>query len=247
MTCTLPKAFVVAKRIADHLSGIGWDIFARPQAGGNSPRGQRQAVAVMELDGSSALCPAGRRHRRLRLRPLDQQGCQKSQMIALLPAGVRGMTSSATLLGESRRLLPRPGRIRPLGKGSRRQTQHLAGLAHAAGHGRVRNAPRAARIPLRRQQDRRRLNPPTVAARLDGLPASKPGAKLASAVIMHGPQGTGKSTIFQTLAKIYGDYSTVLNQRGLEDKFNNDWSDSKLFILAEESSPVPKCGTSKRA
>ena len=51
---------------------------------------------------------------------------------------------------------------------------------------------------------------------------------------MHGPQGTGKSTVFQTLAKIYGDYSTVLNQRGLEDKFNADWSDSKLFILAEE-------------
>ena len=26
----------------------------------------------------------------------------------------------------------------------------------------------------------------------------------------------------------------MLNQRGLEDKFNSDWSDSKLFILAEE-------------
>ncbi len=51
---------------------------------------------------------------------------------------------------------------------------------------------------------------------------------------MHGPQGTGKSTVFQALAKIYGDYATVLNQRGLEDKFNADWSDSKLFILAEE-------------
>jgi len=65
-------------------------------------------------------------------------------------------------------------------------------------------------------------------------PLQNPGAKMASAVIMHGPQGTGKSTVFQSLAKIYGDYSTVLNQRGLEDKFNSDWSDSKLFILAEE-------------
>lgn len=65
-------------------------------------------------------------------------------------------------------------------------------------------------------------------------PLQNPGAKMNSAVIMHGPQGTGKSTVFQTLAKIYGDYSTVLNQRGLEDKFNADWSDSKLFILAEE-------------
>lgn len=65
-------------------------------------------------------------------------------------------------------------------------------------------------------------------------PLQHPGAKMSSAVIMHGPQGTGKSTVFQTLAKIYGDYATVLNQRGLEDKFNSDWADSKLFILAEE-------------
>lgn len=65
-------------------------------------------------------------------------------------------------------------------------------------------------------------------------PLQNPGAKMASAIVMHGPQGTGKSTFFQTYAKIFGDYATVLNQRGLEDKFNSDWSDSKLFLLAEE-------------
>lgn len=65
-------------------------------------------------------------------------------------------------------------------------------------------------------------------------PLQNPGAKLPSAVIMHGPQGSGKSTIFQCLARIYGQYSTVLNQRGLEDKFNADWVDSKLYLLAEE-------------
>ena len=65
-------------------------------------------------------------------------------------------------------------------------------------------------------------------------PLQHPGAKLPSAVIMHGPQGTGKSTIFQVLARIYGQYATVLNQRGLEDKFNADWVDSKLYLLAEE-------------
>jgi putative DNA primase/helicase len=65
-------------------------------------------------------------------------------------------------------------------------------------------------------------------------PLKNPGAKMASAIIMHGPQGTGKSTFFQTYAKIFGDYATVLNQRGLEDKFNSDWTDSKLFLLAEE-------------
>lgn len=65
-------------------------------------------------------------------------------------------------------------------------------------------------------------------------PLQNPGAKMSTAVIMHGPQGTGKSTIFQVLAKIYGKYATVLNQRGLEDKFNSDWVDCKLFLLAEE-------------
>lgn len=66
-------------------------------------------------------------------------------------------------------------------------------------------------------------------------PLQHPGAKLGSAVIMHGPQGTGKSVIFnRVMATIYGDYATVLNQRGLEDRFNADWIDSKLYMCAEE-------------
>ena len=66
-------------------------------------------------------------------------------------------------------------------------------------------------------------------------PLQHPGAKMGSAVIMHGPQGTGKSVIFnRVLASIYGNYATVLNQRGLEDRFNADWIDSKLYMCAEE-------------
>ena len=66
-------------------------------------------------------------------------------------------------------------------------------------------------------------------------PLQHPGAKMGSAVIMHGPQGTGKSVIFnRVLSAIYGQYATVLNQRGLEDRFNSDWMDSKLYMCAEE-------------
>jgi putative DNA primase/helicase len=65
-------------------------------------------------------------------------------------------------------------------------------------------------------------------------PLQNPGAKMLSAIILHGPQGTGKSLIFRTLASIYGKYATVIGNRGIEDKFNADWADSKLFILAEE-------------
>ena len=70
-------------------------------------------------------------------------------------------------------------------------------------------------------------------------PLQHPGAKMAAAVIMHGPQGTGKSMVFKALAKIYGmghpyrDYSVVLDQKALQDNFNADW-ENKLFVLAEE-------------
>lgn len=65
-------------------------------------------------------------------------------------------------------------------------------------------------------------------------PLQNPGAKMGSALIFHGPQGTGKSLIFRVLAAIYGRYATVIGNSGIEDKFNADWSDSKCFILAEE-------------
>lgn len=65
-------------------------------------------------------------------------------------------------------------------------------------------------------------------------PIQHPGAKMHTAIVVHGPQGTGKSLFFETYAKIYGPYSRVLGQEALEDKFNADWSEKKLFILADE-------------
>lgn len=65
-------------------------------------------------------------------------------------------------------------------------------------------------------------------------PIQFPGAKLKSAIVIHGPQGTGKSMVFEAVARIYGEYSMVLNQGAIEDKFNADWSERKLFILADE-------------
>lgn len=72
------------------------------------------------------------------------------------------------------------------------------------------------------------------------FPLQNPGAKMQSAIIMHGPQGTGKSTVFKTVARIYGyrgnpyrNYAIVLDQKALASNFNPDWDD-KLFVLAEE-------------
>lgn len=65
-------------------------------------------------------------------------------------------------------------------------------------------------------------------------PIQNPGAKMHSAIVVHGPQGTGKSLFFEAICKIYGEYGRILGQEALEDKFNADWAEKKLFILADE-------------
>lgn len=64
-------------------------------------------------------------------------------------------------------------------------------------------------------------------------PLQHPGAKLASALVFHGPQGTGKNLFFEAIASIYGRYALVVGQDQLEDKFN-DWVSQKLFLIGDE-------------
>lgn len=65
-------------------------------------------------------------------------------------------------------------------------------------------------------------------------PLQHPGAKMQSAIVIHGPQGSGKSRFFEAYAKIHGRCGRVLGQEALEDKFNADWAEAKTFILADE-------------
>lgn len=65
-------------------------------------------------------------------------------------------------------------------------------------------------------------------------PLQHRGAKMHTALVIHGPQGTGKSRFFEAYGKIFGPYFRVLGQEALEDKFNADWAEKKLFILADE-------------
>ncbi len=65
-------------------------------------------------------------------------------------------------------------------------------------------------------------------------PIQHPGAKMHSALVVHGPQGTGKSLFFEKYGSIFGDYFRVLGADAIEDKFNSDWAQKKLFILADE-------------
>lgn len=64
-------------------------------------------------------------------------------------------------------------------------------------------------------------------------PLQRPGAKMRTTVVMHGPQGTGKNLFFEAYMAIFGPYGRVIDQAAIEDKFN-DWASRKLFLIADE-------------
>lgn len=65
-------------------------------------------------------------------------------------------------------------------------------------------------------------------------PLQHPGAKMATAVLVHGAEGTGKSLLFEGILKrIYGEYGITIGQAQLEAQFT-DWQSRRLFALAEE-------------
>lgn len=61
----------------------------------------------------------------------------------------------------------------------------------------------------------------------------QPGAKMATALVFHGPQGTGKNLFFEAVGRIFGDYARMIGQSELEEKYN-DWLSAKLMIIANE-------------
>ncbi|MDZ4241310.1 MAG: DUF5906 domain-containing protein, partial [Candidatus Omnitrophota bacterium] len=60
-----------------------------------------------------------------------------------------------------------------------------------------------------------------------------PGVKLASALVIHGGQGTGKSMYFECFGEIFAPYSTRINQTVMESDYTG-WSENRCFVLAEE-------------
>ena len=65
-------------------------------------------------------------------------------------------------------------------------------------------------------------------------PLQHPGAKMRTAVIMHGDEGTGKNLFWEDVVKkIYGDYGGVIGSEQLENQFN-EWASKKLFVVADE-------------
>jgi hypothetical protein len=65
------------------------------------------------------------------------------------------------------------------------------------------------------------------------LPLQQVGTKMATALIMHGPQGSGKNLFFDAWRDLYGKYGKTIGQTEIEDKFN-EWISCKLAFVANE-------------
>lgn len=65
------------------------------------------------------------------------------------------------------------------------------------------------------------------------LPLQRPGTKMRTALVFHGPQGTGKNLFFDVPKAFYGKHGVMVGQVQLEDKFN-DWLSAKILIVGNE-------------
>jgi hypothetical protein len=64
-------------------------------------------------------------------------------------------------------------------------------------------------------------------------PLQHPGAKMETAIVMHGEEGAGKNLFWEVVRSIYGAYASVITQNELESQFNT-WATRKLFMIANE-------------
>lgn len=64
-------------------------------------------------------------------------------------------------------------------------------------------------------------------------PLQHPGAKMRTALIVHGPEGTGKSLLFDVMREIYGDCGRMATQLQLQSEYT-DWLSKMLLCVAEE-------------
>lgn len=65
------------------------------------------------------------------------------------------------------------------------------------------------------------------------FPLQHPGAKMRTALIVHGPEGTGKSIFFDVMREIYGEYGRTVTQLQLQSEYT-DWLSKMMFCVAEE-------------
>lgn len=60
-----------------------------------------------------------------------------------------------------------------------------------------------------------------------------PGTKMKTSVIFHGPEGSGKNTVWDGFRRLFGRYGRSITQTQLEGQWT-DWISCKLFIVGNE-------------
>ena len=66
-------------------------------------------------------------------------------------------------------------------------------------------------------------------------PIQHPGAKLAQAIVVHGPEGAGKTLLGELVGILYGKNYTLIEQYHLQNEFNG-WMHGKQFVVGDEIS-----------
>jgi putative DNA primase/helicase len=229
----------VCAQIEAHLTALGWPI-GRAQSRGGATQGggeideKRSAQSIMDLDDIVD-----------RFVPVDDgtgdyvfdywtnKVVKRSQMVALLPAGVRGddIKRHPVWITRGAYFIDEVG-FDPTEKDPTIKLNTWRGFEMEAVQGDCENIKDLANYLCSAESN-------AVEAcefMLDWMAyqVQYPGVKLGSAIIMQGGQGTGKSTLFNVWQDIFGSYSKTLNQRALEDKFNSDWVEKTLAVKCEE-------------
>lgn len=209
----------------------------QPQGGGESNR--PDALSIMPIDDIVArFMPIDDGSGKVLFDMRTKRIVQKTQMIELMPAGARGddIKRHPDWISRGAVYVDQIG-FDPSGKETQVKLNTWRGWPMEPKRGRCDMLLELLEYLCSREG----YNPDLVKWVLCWMayPLQHSGAKMQSAIILQGPQGTGKSTIFKVLAEIYGhldsyqNYSVILDQKALEAKYNSDW-DSKLFVLAEE-------------
>ena len=65
-------------------------------------------------------------------------------------------------------------------------------------------------------------------------PLRHPGAKMTTAIVMHGDEGSGKNLFWEEIVcRLYGEYGGVIGNAQIETQYN-EWVSKKLFFVCDE-------------
>jgi len=232
---------VVAKQVETHLSGLGWLVSARAARGESSSQGGGGKDSTGRLAAVSTMCLDDLVERFIYVD--DPTGdfvfdywtnevCKSAKMIKLLPARVRGDDIKEHYIWKSRAVYIDQIGFDPGGEDKNVICNRWRGWPTKPKVGCCDMLLDLLRFICSADPKREEVFKWMLCWL--AYPIQHPGAKMHTAIVVHGPQGTGKSRFFEAYAKIFGDYSIVINQGAIEDKFNSDWSERKLFVLADE-------------